>query len=265
MLDILQKIAQWKVQETASRKLQFPLDFLQNQALYHTPCVTLSEKLKNSNTPQIIAEFKRKSPSKGLIREFADPVNITQAYEIAGAAAISVLTDQNFFGAYEDDFSRSRKSLLLPMLRKEFILEKYQIHESKSMGADIILLIASLLSRNEVMEMGSLARELGMDVLLELHEEEELDRICEPVSIIGVNNRNLKTFEVDLQHSIGLSKQLPAEIPTVAESGISHPSDVQELFRCGFKGFLIGETFMKTGDPGQNCREMILAAQNTAI
>lgn len=262
MSDILYRIASWKSTETASRKKDYPLEVLQDLELYHADCFSLANTLKDSLTPQIIAEFKRQSPSKGIIRRYADPVAITMGYQLAGAAAVSVLTDEKFFGAYKNDFSTARAGLSLPMLRKDFILEEYQVHETKSMGADIILLIAALLKPQEVLELASLAKNLGMEVLLELHGEDELDRICEPVSYIGVNNRNLKTFEVNLEHSKILARQLPDEIPTIAESGISAPENISELFKAGFKGFLIGESFMKTGDPGQNCNKMILASNN---
>lgn len=262
MSDILHRIASWKISETNSRKKDSPLELLQDQALYHAECFSLANTLKNSLTPQIIAEFKRQSPSKGIIRQNADPIAVTMGYQLAGAAAVSVLSDEKFFGAHKNDFSSVRAGLSLPLLRKDFILEEYQVHETKSMGADIILLIAALLKPQEVLELASLAENLGMEVLLEIHGEDELDRVCEPVSYIGVNNRNLKTFDVNLEQSKILARQLPDEIPTIAESGISAPENIYELFQAGFKGFLIGEAFMKTGDPAQNCNEMILASNN---
>ena len=257
MLDMLNKIATWKKLETTGRKGNIPLEFLKDQVGYHAPCFSLSDKLRSSAGPQVIAEFKRRSPSKGIIRASANPVDICTGYQLAGAAAISVLTDEKFFGAHPEDFLKVRKEIDLPILRKDFILEEYQVHESKAMGADIILLIAALLNPAEVMELGFLAEDLGMDVLLELHTEEELDCLCKPVSLLGVNNRNLKTFKVDLAHSINLARQLPEGIPAIAESGLSDPARIIELHRAGFKGFLIGEFFMRSEDPGMKCKELI--------
>ncbi len=257
MLDILRKIAAWKKKETSIRKVDFPLELLKNQARYHSSCYCLSDMLRSSIGPQIIAEFKRKSPSKGIIREPADPVQICIGYQKAGAVALSVLTDEAFFGAHPNDFSKVRNELDLPILRKDFILEEYQVHKSKAMGADIILLIAALLSPKEVLKLGTLARDLGMDVLLELHSEEEMDRLCEPVSLIGVNNRNLDTFEVDTENSKRLASFLPPDIPKIAESGLSGSSQIIDLFKSGFSGFLIGETYMKSPDPGNKCLETI--------
>lgn len=263
MEDILSKIASWKKSETIIRKKNAPLESLMDTELYYSSCYGLSARLMESTKPQIIAEFKRKSPSKGIIREPADPASITQAYQNAGASAISVLTDENFFGAQKEDFSQARSNVSLPLLRKDFIIDSYQVHESKSIGADIILLIAAILSPDEVFQLGSIAHELGMEVLLELHSQEEFDRICEPIDIIGINNRNLKTFEVNLDNSKSLVQILPKEYPAIAESGISDPATVKHLFQNGFKGFLIGESFMKTIKPGQSCLEMVKSSQNS--
>lgn len=257
MEDILRRIEIWKEEETAGRKKAVPLELLKEKPGYKRICISLSEKLKVMSNPQFIAEFKRQSPSKGMIRKAADPVKICKSYQEAGAAGISVLTDEKFFGALPADFERAREVIGLPMLRKDFILEEYQVHETKAMGADVMLLIASLLSPGKVIQLASLARHLGMDVLLELHSEDETDRICREVSIIGVNNRNLRNFEVRLDRTKEFALKLPREIPSIAESGLDDHESVARLFLAGFKGFLIGEYFMRSDDPGARCNEFI--------
>lgn len=257
MEDILKKIEAWKKVETAERKRNIPLEALKNQPEYQRVCISLSDKLKVMKTPQFIAEFKRQSPSKGIIKRAADPVKICQSYQDSGASAVSVLTDEKFFGALSSDFKRVRKVISLPLLRKDFILEEYQVFETKAMGADIILLIAAMLSPVQVSRLAGLARKLGMDVLLELHTEDELDRMCADISIIGVNNRNLRNFEVRLDHTKDFALKLPKGIPAIAESGLDNHEAVARLFLAGFKGFLIGEYFMKSEDPGRQCKELI--------
>lgn len=252
MQDILRKIEVWKRKDTARRKADVPLSILKLMSGYSLECQSFSEQLKNAKGPSIISEFKRKSPSKGDINLNADPVLVCKAYQEAGASAVSVLTDQEFFGAHPSDFSKVRAVVDLPILRKDFILEEYQVHETKAMGADIMLLIAAMLSPEEVRKLASLGRELGMDVLLELHSEDEINRICEHVNILGVNNRNLKNFDVDLKHSQDFAGKLPKDIPTIAESGLNGYQDVERLYKSGFKGFLMGEYFMKSDDPGKS-------------
>lgn len=261
MIDILHRIASWKRSETDIRKQTTSIASLQDNSLYHSECYSLSKTLINSTTPQFIAEFKRKSPSKGIIKDPASPEDITKAYQNAGAAAVSVLTDENFFGAHEKDFSIARSSITIPILRKDFIIDPYQIHESKAIGADIILLIAAILSPDQVNEYASLAKQLGMEVLLEIHTQDELNRISESIDIIGINNRNLKNFEVDIENSKNLIYHLPNNLPKVAESGLSSPDTVIDLFENGFSGFLIGESFMREGNPGSACQEMINSSQ----
>jgi len=244
MQDVLKKIVTWKRQETAHRKENVPMSILKMMSYYSVECMSLSEMLKNVIVPGIISEFKRKSPSKGDIKLLGNPVEICTSYEKAGAAAISVLTDQEFFGAEPTDFSKVRAVVDLPLLRKDFILEEYQVHETKAMGADVMLLIAAMLSPGEVEKLALLARKLGLDVLLELHSENEIDHICKHVNILGINNRNLKNFNVDLKHSQDFAGKLPKDIPTIAESGLSGYQDVVDLYKAGFKGFLMGEYFM---------------------
>lgn len=256
MTNILNHIAEWKRSETALRKKRVSESELREKEAFSRTGLLLSPKLRLSEKPEIIAEFKRSSPSKGTIKEHADPVKMVECYQQAGAAAVSVLTDQKFFGALPDDFLEARSVLELPLLRKDFILDPYQVIETKSMGADIILLIAAMLSPEEVKDLSGLARSLGMDVLLELHGEEEINRICEDISLLGVNNRNLKSFEVSLEHSMQLSLALKDfKQPLIAESGIRLASDIQLLHQHGFKAFLIGETLMKSEDPAETLLE----------
>lgn len=262
-MDILQQIKKYKEQEVSLIAKQFHESVLRDRELFKTPCKSLSVKLKGLSEPAFIAEFKRKSPSKGWIREAGDPSIIPPAYEQAGAAAISVLTDEHFFGAQPTDFATARERVTIPMLRKDFIISKYQVTESKSMGADIILLIASILSADQIDELAGYARELGMEVLLEIHNDKEISSISEHITLVGINNRNLRSFEVDVDHSLRLKELLPAHLPAIAESGISGADQVRKLFKAGFKGFLIGESFMKTDDPGKACADMIKLSQTT--
>ena len=257
MLGILREIESYKREETALNKRLIPLEVLMEQSGYKRKCISLAEKFKETSEPGIIAEFKRQSPSKGVIRVNADPKIITSAYRDAGAYAISVSTDKKFFGAQPTDFEGVRENINLPILRKDFILEEYQVHETKAMGADIMLLIAAILSPGEVEALSSLARSIGLDVLLELHSEKELKHYCDAVNLIGVNNRNLNSFNVDTDNSKKLAGLLPAEIPKIAESGLSSPSEILDLYNSGFSGFLIGETFMKSENPGEKCKELI--------
>jgi indole-3-glycerol phosphate synthase len=183
---------------------------------------------------------------------------VAQAYESAGASAVSVLTDTKYFGGALDDLLQARSVLTIPLLRKEFIIDPYQVIESKAFGADAILLIAAVLTPERAANLAVLAHDLGMEVLLEVHNEEELDRSdLSNVDMIGVNNRNLKTFDVDLETSRSLSKRIPAEKISVSESGISDPGAIAELRNFGFRGFLIGENFMKTDDPGKAAKEFL--------
>ncbi len=263
MQDILKKIEVWKKEDTARRKKNVPLSILKMMSGYSGECISLYDKLKSAKEPCIISEFKRKSPSKGAINLSANPVEICTSYQEAGATAISVLTDQEFFGAEPTDFSKVRAVVDLPLLRKDFILDEYQVHETKAMGADVILLIAAMLSPQKVEKLSNLARKLGLDVLLELHSEDETDHICQHINILGINNRNLKNFNVDLKHSQDFAEKLPKNIPTIAESGLSGYQDVVALQKSGFKGFLMGEYFMKSKNPGKKCHELIKNIEHT--
>ena len=203
--------------------------------------------LDNARTG-IIAEFKRKSPSKGTINATADVVHVTKAYADNGASGLSVLTDQEFFGGTTVDLMSARVNTI-PIIRKDFIISEYQVVEAKAMGADMILLIAACLTPAEVRQLASFAATLGLEVLLELHDEEELGHICDKTEVIGINNRNLKTFEVDIERSLKMAAGIPSNCVKVAESGISTIENILLFKKHGFKGFLIGENFMKQKDP----------------
>lgn len=213
---------------------------------------SLKESLLSPGTTGIIAEFKRKSPSKGWFKPGKLEVEtVVKYYNSQGAAGMSVLTDQQFFGGDLDDLIQAKVISDIPVLRKDFMIDPWQIAEAKAFGADVILLIAACLSPREVQELAIFAKTIGLEVILEIHNEEELQHICAEVDMVGVNNRNLKTFEVDIDTSLQLIGSIPVDKPAIAESGISEVETIVQLRKAGFKGFLIGETFMKATDPGE--------------
>ena len=211
-------------------------------------CISLKENLLQENSTGIIAEFKRRSPSKGIINPDVDVIEVTKGYTDHGASCLSVLTDEHFFGGSNEDLIKARINEI-PILRKDFIIDEYQLIEAKSIGADVILLIAACLTVAEVKRLASFAKNLGMEVLLELHAEEELGHICDETNIIGINNRNLKTFEVDIERSLRMAEKISLPKFKVAESGISSVNDILLFKQHGFDGFLIGENFMKAASP----------------
>ncbi len=247
-MNILEKIIEHKKIEVAERKLRVSEVDLRNTENFKRTCYSLIEKLNQNNTTAIIAEFKRKSPSKGFINEFADVVEITKGYTDGGAACLSVLTDHNFFGGSTEDLVAARINEI-PILRKDFIIDEYQIVEAKAMGADVILLIAACLSVDEVKRLAAFTISLGLEVLLELYDETELAHICDETILVGINNRNLKDFKVDVNASLEMAKKIPDNKIKIAESGISDPAMIRRFKKAGFKGFLIGETFMKETNP----------------
>lgn len=256
-MNILDQIAASKRIEVEERKEEIPLETLKLLPHFNRKCISMSENLRNSSTG-IITEFKRRSPSHPEINLNAEVAEITSGYEAAGACGISVLTDEEYFGGSMDDLMLARETVNIPLLRKDFIIDEYQIFEAKAIGADVILLIAAILSRKEIEKFTKTAKDLGLEVLLEVHNEEELEKSIMPgLDMIGVNNRNLKTFEVDLQNSKDLADKIPADVVKVSESGISETSAILELQKSGFKGFLIGGNFMKTEDPGKSASEFI--------
>ena len=254
-MTILDKIIEVKRQEVSEAQNKNPIEKLKDQTLYHRETLSLESALnKNLN---IISEFKRQSPSKGIINAHVDIKTTTENYERNGASALSILTDKSFFGGSNQDIIDVRDHINIPILRKEFIIDTYQIYEAKSIGADAILLIASCLSPLQVKEYTDLAKSLNLDVLLELHNEEELNHIGPENKLIGINNRNLKTFDVSLDHSIHLRNQLPNDCIAIAESGIHSEEDVKNLMNNRFSTFLIGEYFMKEDDPGLKLNTLI--------
>ena len=251
-MNILEKIVARKQVEVEMSKKTKSISDLEKETLFARTSVSLSDALKVASIPKIISEFKRKSPSKGIINGNVLPEIVTADYVSAGAAALSVLTDIDFFGGSFDDFLKARKANpVIPMLRKDFIVDEYQLFEAKSIGADIILLIAACLKPSEVESLSKKAHDLGLEVLLEVHNSEELAQsLCDNIDIVGVNNRNLKTFETSIETSIALSEQIPGSMVKISESGLSDAETILQLYRHGYKGFLIGETFMKTANPG---------------
>jgi len=256
-MDILQKIIAHKKPLLEQQKLQVSIENLQNSRFFKRSTLSLSVALKQPDSSGIIAEFKRRSPSKPAINLTADVQKVTTGYQQAGAAALSVLTDTHFFGGKNLDIEQIRDFINIPILRKDFIFDAYQIYEAKSIGADAILLIAEVLSKDEALQLSKTAHELGMEVLLEIHSESELDKLNPYINVLGVNNRNLKTFEVSINNSIQISGKLPNDIVKISESGIRSPEDVKRLRAYGFQGFLIGESFMKAPVPEEACKRFI--------
>ena len=255
-MNILEKIIEQKRIEVANAMKLLPVEALRQKELFNRKTFSLSAFLQDRTKNSIIAEFKRHSPSKGIINDTADIVAVTKDYTAGGACCISVLTDGPFFGGSNVDLEAARINDI-PILRKDFIIDEYQLIEARAIGADVILLIAACLSPLHVKELASFAKQLQMEVLLEIHNEDELGHICDEVEIVGVNNRDLATFTVDINRSIGLAAQIPADKIKIAESGISTVKTINILREAGFKGFLIGERFMKEKDPGDAFRQFI--------
>lgn len=256
-MDILDIIVHHKVKEVKAQEARVPLIRLKDSIFYDSDTVSLSKYLKREDKSGVIAEFKRKSPSKPEINLFAQPEEITVGYMRAGASALSVLTDSHFFGGSNYDLSVARKFNYCPILRKDFIINLYQIHEAKSIGADAILLIAEILTADQVREFTSLAQDLGLEVLLELHSADQLSKISSSVNIVGVNNRNLKTFKTNIQSSIDMVEMLPDDRCIISESGIHNVDQMISLSEAGYDGFLIGERFMAQSDPVLACQELL--------
>lgn len=247
-MTILDKIIEHKMDEVEAAKRAVSVAQLKTAQLFSRNTFSLKEFLLDPAKTGIIAEFKRQSPSKGIINDKVSVEDVTGAYTKFGASGLSVLTDTKFFGGAAADLQRARINHI-PILRKDFMIDEYQILEAKAMGADVILLIAACLSPQRVKELASFAKQTGLEVLLEIHKEEELQHICDDTELVGVNNRDLKTFTVNIQRSIELSKKIPSGKIKIAESGIHAVDTICTLRDAGFKGFLIGENFMKQPDP----------------
>lgn len=256
-MNILNKIIIDKRREVILKESLVPIQQLEQSFLFEKPTFSLSENLKNS-TSGIIAEHKRRSPSLGEINYNFSVEEVVKGYENAGACGVSVLTDGKYFGGSLDDLILARATVNLPLLRKEFIVSEYQIIEAKAFGADTILLIAAVLTRNEIKTFSELAQSLQLEVLLEVHDEEELNQSIMPsLNLIGVNNRNLKTFEVNLDVSKNIASKIPSDFVKISESGIQSTTSIKELQKNGYQGFLIGETFMKSNETGENLKQFI--------
>lgn len=255
-MEILKKIVTVKKMEVIDGKKYLPAEKLMKSQLFERTPVSFFNALNNTS-PSIIAEFKRKSPSKGVINKTSRPVEVARGYIEAGASAISVLTDREFFGGENNDLTTVSLSSEVPVLRKDFIIDEYQVIEAKSIGAAAILLIASILSRKECEKLTRLALSLGMEVLFEIHDISDLEKMNNNIRIIGVNNRNLNTFKIDRNNAIALLGKLPKDCLKVAESGFNSAAEVKMMFSEGYNAFLIGERFMRSDDPGKSAAEFI--------
>lgn len=255
-MNILEKIIEHKKTEVQKRKSEISISALKQYPFYNRETFSLKEFLLDTTRTGIIAEYKRRSPSKGIINDTADVTMVTKAYAENGASCLSVLTDQFFFGGSDEDLEKARVNNI-PILRKDFIIDEYQITESKAIGADVILLIAACLSPQDVKRLAIFAQNTGLEVLLELHDEKELGHICDETTIIGINNRDLRTFAVDIERSLRMAEKIPPDKIKVAESGISSIENIMLFKQQGFKGFLMGENFMKEKDPGAAIKEFV--------
>jgi indole-3-glycerol phosphate synthase len=253
--NILDRIVAQTHATVEEHKKARPLAVLEAMPLFSRTPLSVSQRLRAGTGNGIIAEFKRQSPSKGVINASADPVVVARAYAAHGASAISVLTDEPFFGGSLKDLLRVRDAVEIPLLRKDFIVDEYQLVEAKAFGADIILLIAACLSAAAARRLAATACDLGLEVLLELHDEEELVHLCPEVQLVGINNRSLKSFGVDLQRSMDMASKIPDSFLKVAESGIHSADQVRQFREAGFHAFLVGEHFMKQADPGEAFRQ----------
>ena len=251
MKNILKEIVDKRKETVKKLKSIVPMQAWEMMPLFDRDCLSLKENLLDESLTGIIAEFKRASPSKGDINVRADLFDVVTAYELNGASAVSVLTEPIYFKGNSDDIMSIAGSMTIPVLRKDFIFDKYQVTESKAIGADVILLIAACLTPIQVKELSAYAGSIGLESILEIHNEDELNHICDEVDMVGVNNRNLKTFEVDINTSLQLIDKIPVGKPAIAESGINSIDTIVTLRQAGFKGFLIGEKFMKEEDPGK--------------
>ena len=259
---ILDDIMQWKREELPKKMRETPIELVRAQLIAAPPVRSFPAALRRSpdGVPALIAEVKRASPSKGLLRNKFDAVEIAKLYSENGAAAISVLTDQHFFQGNMDVLRAVRQTVPLPVLRKDFIFDPYQVYEARAGGADAILLIVAVLGDRALRELLSLSRELGMEALVEVHDDAELDRaLAADASIIGINNRDLRTFEVDFETTARLRPRIPAGVTVVAESGIRTPADVKALGAMGVDAMLVGETLVRAGDIGAKVRELVQA------
>ena len=265
-MNILDQIIEHKRKEVAERKTLWPTRILEKGILFERSTHSLKRELLRVDQTGIIAEFKRQSPSKGIINKDASVEQVSVGYVQSGASALSILTDTKFFGGANEDLAIARKYNSCPILRKDFVIDEYQIIEAKSLGADVILLIASVLTPGEVKSFTNSAHALGLEVLLEVHNEQEFqDNTNANIDLIGVNNRDLKTFEVSIETSKRLSSLIPDVMVKVSESGIDNSTAILELRKFGFKGFLIGQAFMQQTNPEKACHAFIDELRKTQL
>ena len=261
-MKILDKIVEDKKIEINKLLSNSSISKLENSHLFSRKCISLKESIKNNNSG-IICEFKRRSPSNQNINYISSLSDVVSGYEEAGAAGLSILTNKEYFDGDTQDIIDIRDISNLPILRKEFIISEYQVIETKSIGSDAILLIASILSKEEIIGYSSLAKSIGLEVLLEIHSEDELYKISgDDIDIVGVNNRNLDTLEIDLNNSIELYGKIPSKFVKISESGISEVESILKLKEVGYNGFLIGEKFMKTNNPMESAYDFIKKIEN---
>ena len=261
-MKILDKIVEDKKIEINKLLSNSSISKLENSHLFSRKCISLKESIKNNNSG-IICEFKRRSPSNQNINYISSLSDVVSGYEEAGAAGLSILTNKKYFDGDTQDIIDIRDISNLPILRKEFIISEYQVIEAKSIGSDAILLIASILSEEEIIGYSSLAKSIGLEVLLEIHSEDELYKISgEDIDIVGVNNRNLDTLEIDLNNSVELYGKIPSKFIKISESGISEVESILKLKEVGYNGFLIGEKFMKTNNPMESAYDFIKKIEN---
>tara|TARA_B100000945_G_scaffold72930_1_gene55733 strand:- start:4518 stop:5309 length:792 start_codon:yes stop_codon:yes gene_type:complete len=261
-MKILDKIVEDKKIEINKLLSNSSISKLENSHLFSRKCISLKESIKNNNSG-IICEFKRRSPSNQNINYISSLSDVVSGYEEAGAAGLSILTNKKYFDGDTLDIIDIRDISNLPILRKEFIISEYQVIEAKSIGSDAILLIASILSKEEIISYSSLAKSIGLEVLLEIHSEDELYKISgDDIDIVGVNNRNLDTLEIDLNNSIELYGKIPSKFVKISESGISEFESILKLKEVGYNGFLIGEKFMKTNNPMESAYNFIKKIEN---
>ncbi len=262
-MNILSKIVENKRIEVDERKSLYPVKLLKKSIYFNTNPVSLKKYLLRNDKSGIIAEFKTKSPSKGDINPYAKVEKVSLDYMQAGASALSILTDKKYFGGNFSDLLKARKYNYCPILQKDFIIDEYQILEAKSIGADAILLIAAVLSKSEIQKFSELAKSIGLEILLEVHEKSEIDKLNKHVDIVGVNNRNLRSFDTNIENSIKLSEQIPLDFIKISESGIKTVDDITLLKEYGFQGFLMGESFMNSPNPGKVCKSFIRQIKKT--
>jgi indole-3-glycerol phosphate synthase len=256
-MTILERIILHKKKELEEARTKYPLKKLEKSVFFSRETRSLSKAVADPDKSGIIAEFKRKSPTHGMINEHALIEEVTTGYFRSGASGLSILTDQEFFGGTNDDLSRARELNPIPILRKDFIIDEYQILEARAIGADAILLIAAVITREQTKHLARFARSLELEVLLEVHREDELDRLNEFVNLVGVNNRDLSTFTVDTDRSVQLAGFIPQDFVKISESGITSPLVLKSLKGYGYQGFLIGESFMRHPEPAVAFSEFV--------